>query len=84
MTSIEIADKIKEILDNKKAVDINILKVKEKTVLADYFVVATGTSSVHVKSLADEVEVKMEELLLEAYRADIVYNFDEEEANLND
>ena len=62
MTSIEIADKIKEILDNKKAVDINILKVKEKTVLADYFVVATGTSSVHVKSLAEEVEVKMEEL----------------------
>ena len=27
---------------------------------------------------------KREELLLEAYRADIVYNFDEEEANLND
>lgn len=62
MTSIEIANKIKEILDNKKAVDINILQVKNKTVLTDYFVVATGTSSVHVKSLADEVEVKMEEL----------------------
>lgn len=29
-------------------------------------------------------EGKMEELLLEAYRADIVYNIDEEEANLND
>ena len=29
-------------------------------------------------------EGKREELLLEAYRADIVYNFDEEEANLND
>lgn len=27
---------------------------------------------------------KREELLLEAYRADIVYNFDEEETNLND
>lgn len=27
---------------------------------------------------------KREELLLEAYRADIVYNFDEEESNLND
>ena len=29
-------------------------------------------------------EGKREELLLDAYRADIVYNFDEEEANLND
>lgn len=29
-------------------------------------------------------EGKKEELLLDAYRADIVYNFDEEEANLND
>lgn len=29
-------------------------------------------------------EGKKDELLLEAYRADIVYNFDEEEANLND
>lgn len=29
-------------------------------------------------------EGKREELLLEAYRADIVYNFDEEETNLND
>lgn len=62
MTSIEIANKIKDILGGKKALDINILQVKDKTVLTDYFVVATGTSSVHVKSLADEVEVKMEEL----------------------
>ena len=29
-------------------------------------------------------EGKREELLLDAYRADIVYNFDEEEVNLND
>ena len=29
-------------------------------------------------------EGKREELLLEAYRADIVYNFDEEDADLND
>lgn len=29
-------------------------------------------------------EGKREELLMEAYRADIVYNFDEEDANLND
>ena len=29
-------------------------------------------------------EGKKEELLMDAYRADIVYNFDEEEANLND
>ncbi len=29
--------------------------------LADYFVIATGTSTTHVKSLADEVEFKLKE-----------------------
>ena len=62
MNSQEIANKIKEILDNKKAIDIEVLKVEEKTTLAEYFVIATGTSITHIRSLAGEVEDKMEEL----------------------
>ncbi|MBO4928258.1 MAG: ribosome silencing factor [Clostridiales bacterium] len=52
----ELADKIVEILDNKKGVDIELIPVAEKTVLADYFVIVSGTSSTHIKALADEVE----------------------------
>lgn len=62
MNSQEKANKIKEILDNKKAIDIEVLKVEEKTTLAEYFVIATGTSITHIRSLAGEVEDKMEKL----------------------
>ncbi len=48
-------------LDSKKAVDIKVIKIDELTTIADYFVIATGTSSTQVKSLADEVEYKMTE-----------------------
>ncbi len=59
MDSKEMAEKIVSILDEKKAVDIEMIPVAEKTVLADYFVIATGTSSTHIKSLSDEVEFVM-------------------------
>ncbi len=48
--------KIEKILDNKKAQNITIINTKEKSSLADYFVIVTGTSSTHIKSLSDNVE----------------------------
>ena len=45
-----------QILSGKKADDIRILEVTDLTVLADYFLIATGTSTTHLKTLADEVE----------------------------
>ncbi|MCQ2486831.1 MAG: ribosome silencing factor, partial [Clostridia bacterium] len=59
MTSLEEAKKIATILDDKKAVDVRILKVTDLTIVAEYFVIATGNSSTHVKSLADEVDYQM-------------------------
>ena len=56
----ELADKIVEILENKKGVDIELIPVSEKTVLADYFVICSGTSSTHIKALADEVEYQLD------------------------
>lgn len=43
-------------LDDKKAVDICVLKIDEITSLADHFVICNGTSTTHVKTLADECE----------------------------
>jgi ribosome-associated protein len=62
MTALELAEQVVRTLDEKKAVDIRLIEISDITVLADYFVIATGTSSTHVKSLADEVEYKLEGL----------------------
>ena len=58
-----IADAAFEALDSKKALDINVLPVDKSTSLADFFVIAAGTSSTHIKALADETEFKLKEKL---------------------
>ena len=57
--SKQLAEHIASLLDKKKARDVKILRVTEKTVIADYFVIAGGTSSTQVKALADEVEYQI-------------------------
>lgn len=59
MEPLEFAKKIAKILDNKKASDIKVLKIQDLTILADYFVIASGTSNTQVKALAEEVEYKL-------------------------
>ena len=56
-----VADAIAEILDSKKARDIKVLHVEDKTVIAEYFVLCTGNSSTQVKALAGEVEFRIGE-----------------------
>ena len=62
-----LADAIAEILDSKKARDIKILHVEDKTVIAEYFVLCTGNSSTQVKALAGEVEYRTEQRGLSPY-----------------
>ncbi len=59
MTDIEILKEGVKALDSKKAYDIKILKVRDLTILANYFVIVSGTSTTQVKALADEVEFKL-------------------------
>lgn len=51
-----------EALEDKKAIDVHVLTITTKTTLADVFVVATGTSSTHIKTLADSVEEKLKDV----------------------
>ncbi|WDC85839.1 ribosome silencing factor [Caloramator sp. mosi_1] len=46
---------------DKKARDIKILNVKGLSEIADYFVICSGTSTIQVKAIADEIEEKMSE-----------------------
>lgn len=61
MTSLETAKMAVKALVSKKALDIKVIKIQDISAIADYFVIATGTSSTHVKALADEVEAQLDE-----------------------
>ncbi len=57
MTIDELKQLAVDTLDDSKAEDITVIDVKGKTTVTDWVVVATGTSSRHVKSLANSVFV---------------------------
>ncbi len=61
LTPKELAGEVARLLDSKKGIDIEVIKVEDLTIIADYFVICTGTSSTHVRALADEVEFKLKE-----------------------
>ena len=42
-----------EVLDNKKALDILAVNVADKTIIADWFVIASGRSTTQVKALCE-------------------------------
>ena len=61
MDTKEQAHLIAKALSSKKGLDVEVIKISDVSVLADYIVIATGTSSTHVKALADEVEYQLDE-----------------------
>ena len=46
-------------LDEKKAVDITIIDIRDVSVLADYFLIASGTNKNQVQALVDNVDEKL-------------------------
>ena len=58
----EIAIAVTKALDEKKGMDIKLLKIDRVSSLADYFLICTGTSNTHVKTLCDYAEYTLEEL----------------------
>ncbi|MBQ6000711.1 MAG: ribosome silencing factor [Clostridia bacterium] len=67
MTPRELALQAAHFLSEKKAHDVEVLEITDLTVLADYFVICTGTSSTQVRSLAEEVEFRLSELGIEPH-----------------
>lgn len=46
-------------LEEKKANDIKILDISDVSVLADYFIIASGSNRNQVQAMADEVEERL-------------------------
>jgi len=75
LTSYEMAQLAVKALDDKQAKDIEVLKTDKQTTLADYFVICNGGSSIHCKTLSEEVDKILSEageppLRREGFRSD--------------
>ena len=75
MTSLETAKLAVKALCERKGEDIKLIKIEDISSIADYFVIATGSSNTHVKSLADNVEFRLDNegigvSHIEGYRSD--------------
>lgn len=61
MEALELIKIAANALNEKKAKQLSAVKITNLTVLCDYFLIATATSSTHIRALCDEVEVKLKE-----------------------
>lgn len=59
MEDNQLLEKIVKLLEDKKAINLNTMDVKEQTTIADYFIIVSGTSNTHIRALADNVEVEL-------------------------
>ena len=62
LSAKEVAYEVTKALDAKKGMDIKLLRINDVSSLADYFLICTGTSSTHVKTLCDYAEYTLEQL----------------------
>ena len=61
MTPKELAIIAAKALDEKKGKEISAIEITDLTTLADFFVIATGTSNTQINALCDAVEKALKE-----------------------
>src|SRR5262245_27361539 len=59
MDSRKLAQVCRELADNKKAEDILVLDVRRISSIADYFVLASGSSEPHLRAISDVILDKL-------------------------
>jgi len=57
--NIDLKDLILKTLDSNKALDIISIDLKNKSSMADYMIIASGTSSRHIQALSEMVLEKL-------------------------
>jgi ribosome-associated protein len=58
----EIKNQIEKILDSNKAKNIVSINLKKKSYIADYMIIASGTSSRHLQSLSENLVSELKKI----------------------
>lgn len=56
-----LSEKIFEIIEDQKGLDIKVVDVRGKSSVCDYIVIASGTSSRHVRGISEVIQRKLKE-----------------------
>ena len=62
MKILDIKKNIEKILDRNKARDITSIDLKNKSYIADYMIIASGTSSRHLQSLSENLVSELKKI----------------------
>jgi len=62
MEILKIKDQIEKILDNNKAKNIITIDLTKKSYIADYMIIASGTSSRHLQSLSENLVSELKKI----------------------
>ena len=65
MKIVEIKNSIEKILDDNKAQNIATINLKNKSYIADYMIVASGTSSRHLQALSEILVTELKKIGLD-------------------
>ena len=68
MKIIDIKKNIERILDNNKAANITSINLKNKSYIADYMIIASGTSSRHLQALSEILVNELKKIGLDECR----------------
>jgi len=57
----QLKDEIENILEDNKAIDIKSIDLKNKSSIADFMIIASGTSSRHIQALSEMILIKLKD-----------------------
>ena len=64
----DVKHNIEKILDDNKATNITTINLKNKTYIADYMIIASGTSSRHLQALSEILITELKKIGLDDCR----------------
>ena len=68
MNITEIKKNIEKVLDDNKAQNITTIDLKNKSYIADYMIIASGTSSRHLQALSEILVAELKKIGLDGCR----------------
>jgi len=68
MTGLEIAKLCREVLEEKKGQEVVILEVGPLSMVTDYFVIASGNNTPHLRALQEAVRARLKAEGIRVYR----------------